>query len=216
MLLIRTTRIRSIEIMETYHDWLAHHGIKGMKWDKRNGPPYPLSDAQRSSSENRLNPTSRSAKLLQLNRARGKSNDSSKSVSSLTKDVPVGRKRKVQGIGSDVAKKEGLDYKKPVGNTNRPGSSLGGSGGSSSATGVKEEDVKGLSRDEVIDKLYNDNEKFIYTTVTDLIDEYGPYNDAMERNTRLVKSIKAKLSHKYGPTIANTIWWCYVTDEGEQ
>ena len=28
------------------NDFLAHHGIKGQKWGKRNGPPYPLSDAK--------------------------------------------------------------------------------------------------------------------------------------------------------------------------
>ena len=25
-----------------YHDYIAHHGILGMSWGVRNGPPYPL------------------------------------------------------------------------------------------------------------------------------------------------------------------------------
>jgi len=25
-----------------YHDYIAHHGILGMSWGERNGPPYPL------------------------------------------------------------------------------------------------------------------------------------------------------------------------------
>lgn len=50
--------------MMTYNDYLMHHGIKGMKWGKTQGPPYPLTDAQRSDRENRLNPTSDSAKRL--------------------------------------------------------------------------------------------------------------------------------------------------------
>lgn len=48
--------------METYNDYLAHHGIQGQKWGHRNGPPYPLVDGQRSSTENKLNKTSKSAK----------------------------------------------------------------------------------------------------------------------------------------------------------
>lgn len=35
---------------------LRHHGIDGMKWGKRNGPPYPLSYEKHSSSEKQRNP----------------------------------------------------------------------------------------------------------------------------------------------------------------
>ena len=31
---------------ERVDDFLAHHGIQGMKWGVSNGPPYPLSDAK--------------------------------------------------------------------------------------------------------------------------------------------------------------------------
>lgn len=32
-------------------DYLAHHGIQGMKWGKRNGPPYPLDASAKSAAE---------------------------------------------------------------------------------------------------------------------------------------------------------------------
>lgn len=36
-----------------YRDYLAHHGILGQRWGKRNGPPYPLGAADHSASEKR-------------------------------------------------------------------------------------------------------------------------------------------------------------------
>lgn len=35
----------------TYTDYLKHHGILGMKWGQRNGPPYPLTSSQMNSKE---------------------------------------------------------------------------------------------------------------------------------------------------------------------
>lgn len=37
------------------HSALAHHGIKGMKWGKRNGPPYPLDPSDHSAAEKKAN-----------------------------------------------------------------------------------------------------------------------------------------------------------------
>ena len=36
--------------------FLQHHGIKGQKWGKRNGPPYPLDYDDHSAAQKRLNP----------------------------------------------------------------------------------------------------------------------------------------------------------------
>lgn len=37
-------------------DYLEHHGIKGQKWGKKNGPPYPLGYDDHSVEQKRLNP----------------------------------------------------------------------------------------------------------------------------------------------------------------
>lgn len=34
-----------------YRDYLKHHGILGMKWGQKNGPPYPLGASDHSASE---------------------------------------------------------------------------------------------------------------------------------------------------------------------
>lgn len=44
----------------SYEDYLQHHGIPGMRWGRRNGPPYPLLRRNMSASERRENLTSSS------------------------------------------------------------------------------------------------------------------------------------------------------------
>nr|DAE45039.1 MAG TPA: hypothetical protein [Bacteriophage sp.] len=39
-----------------YNASLAHHGIKGMHWGKRNGPPYPLEYSEHTVEQKRKNP----------------------------------------------------------------------------------------------------------------------------------------------------------------
>ena len=43
---------------ETYNNYLQHHGILGMHWGKKNGPPYPLGYSDHSSAEKSQNPKS--------------------------------------------------------------------------------------------------------------------------------------------------------------
>lgn len=42
----------------TYEEYLKHHGIEGMRWGKRNGPPYPLSADQMTAKEKAKNEVS--------------------------------------------------------------------------------------------------------------------------------------------------------------
>ena len=42
----------------TYEEYLQHHGIPGMRWGRRNGPPYPLLRRNMIASEKKENPKS--------------------------------------------------------------------------------------------------------------------------------------------------------------
>ena len=50
-------------IMGYYDACLEHHGILGQKWDKRNGPPYPLSTQQHTAVTKTASSSSRFAAL---------------------------------------------------------------------------------------------------------------------------------------------------------
>lgn len=41
--------------MYEFSDYLAHHGIMGMKWGKTQGPPYPLAPSAHSAAEKKAN-----------------------------------------------------------------------------------------------------------------------------------------------------------------
>ena len=50
-----------------YRDYLAHHGILGQRWGKRNGPPYPLGVGDHSEVEKQFNWEKSLAKSKSIN-----------------------------------------------------------------------------------------------------------------------------------------------------
>lgn len=56
----------------TYEEYLAHHGILGMRWGKRNGPPYPLNESQMTPKERAKNEVSEYAAKAYAKRRKAK------------------------------------------------------------------------------------------------------------------------------------------------
>ena len=56
----------------TYEEYLAHHGILGMRWGKRNGPPYPLNESQMTPKERAKNEVSEYAAKAYVARKKSK------------------------------------------------------------------------------------------------------------------------------------------------
>lgn len=72
-------------------DELKHYGIDGQKWGKRNGPPYPLANVDRSLAERRANTESESSKRM---RGAFDENDSDNSNGSKTTVEGEGQSRR--------------------------------------------------------------------------------------------------------------------------
>ena len=72
----------------TYEEYLQHHGIAGMRWGRRNGPPYPLLRRNMSSEEKRENPAPSSSS----NSGNGKDSAKKEVTSGVKVDTPTGDK----------------------------------------------------------------------------------------------------------------------------
>lgn len=51
-----------------YEEHLEHHGIHGMKWGHKNGPPYPLRASQKSSTEKKTLSSEKEAQQKKQNK----------------------------------------------------------------------------------------------------------------------------------------------------
>ena len=161
--------------MITYSDELYHHGIKGQKWGKKNGPPYPLSGGDSSISEQKAIRAERRKKNSIYNKKHyDKVVKKGTSFSTLSYDP-----NRTKNADMFYATYEKLDKHLYNAAFNRPipreifdenGNSLGtGSFLKYKISNVAKQDIKIASEDsgaEAFSKLYGSNRDF-YNFVTD-------------------------------------------------
>ena len=75
-----------------YKNYLAHHGIEGQKWGKRNGPPYPLDPEDHSAAEKKAN-HGRYSQGVKQDRSGGSTNSGSSDIQKVPDDVYSGKKK---------------------------------------------------------------------------------------------------------------------------
>ena len=92
--------------------YLSHHGIMGMKWGKKNGPPYPLENSQRSAEEKRSNPESASSKQMSGGSSAPTAPSSSKVTRGDVAAVSNSASRAVSGVDKLIPRKRKTDLSK--------------------------------------------------------------------------------------------------------
>lgn len=80
--------------------YLAHFQIFGAKHGIRNGPPYPLSNAQRSSTERKRNPESKSSKEMSKDTKEKRKSSFSKIKRNQVNDIRTDADTAVKGISN--------------------------------------------------------------------------------------------------------------------